>query len=166
MSEQSSVSGEQGVRRRRSQNMSDHKFATIARGNRDARSEPREIVAPPMVPRSSTDHSIHFNNYGQPSPSHVVHHSPRYSTGYSPLTDRSSVSSGLSGHYSRPEWTPSSSSQDSPSNVPLYARQEEDSQYSLSRENRHQIYRGPLFQHNRPKKTNDISAPSLRESSV
>ncbi|XP_076448871.1 uncharacterized protein LOC143285455 [Babylonia areolata] len=159
----SKIEGEQIVRRRRTQNVPDHKFATIARGNRDARSEPREIIAPPMVPRSSTDHSIHFSSYSQASPSHMAHPSSRYSTGYSPLSDRGSVSSSSSGHYPRPELKPSAGGKDSPS-LPLYARDERDTQYSLTRENRHQIYRGPMFQ--RPKKSGDISAPSLRESSV
>lgn len=160
----SKIEGEQIVRRRRTQNVSDLKFATIARGNRDARSEPREIITPPMVPRSSTDHSIHFSSYSQASPSHMAHPSSRYSTGYSPLSDRGSLSSGSSGHYPRPELKPNGGGKDSPSNVPLYARDERDSQYSLTKENRCQIYRGPMFQ--RPKKSGDISAPSLRESSV
>ena len=164
----SGFAGEDVIRRRkRSQNLTDQKYATIARGNRDARSEPREIVAPPMVPRSSTDHNIHFNNYGQASPSHsVTHHSPRYSAGYSPLSERGSLSSGGSGQLPRTQQSPSSP--ESLGKLPQYARDARDPPpYSLTRENRHMTYRGPVFQHTRPKKgSGDISAPCLRESSV
>lgn len=162
------VAGEEVIRRRKSQNMSDQKYATIARGNRDARSEPRESIAPPMVPRSSTDHNIHFNNYSHSSPSHPGHHSPRYSAGYSPISERGSISSGGSGNFPRPQWEPSSGGEEPLGNLPLYAREARaPPPYSLNRENRHVIYRGPMFQHSRPKKgSGDISAPSLRESSV
>lgn len=148
--------------------MPDQKFATIARCNRDARSEPRESIASPMVPRSSTDHNIHFNNYSHSSPSHSVHHSPRYSAGYSPISERASMSSGTSGNFPRPQREPSSSGQESGGNLPGYAREVRDPPpYTMTRENRHLIYRGPMFQHSRPKKgSGDISAPSLRESSV
>ncbi|KAK7113174.1 hypothetical protein V1264_012513 [Littorina saxatilis] len=173
----SQIAGEQPVRRRKSQNLGDHKFATIG-PCRDARSEPRDVMAAPMVPRSSTDHSIHFSGYGRSSPSHVLRQSPRHSTGYSSLTDRTSLSSGGSPAYSRTQWdrdSPTHSrtqwdraspTHDAIGNVPLYARENRDPNL-FSANKGHGIYRGPMFQHSRPKKgTGDIAPPSLRESSV
>ncbi|KAK7506620.1 hypothetical protein BaRGS_00002095 [Batillaria attramentaria] len=164
----SDIPGEQVQGRRRSQNLADQKFATIARGNRDARSEPRDPIAPPMVPRSATDHNIKFSSYGNYSPSHLSQQAQRslaVGSRYSPQSDRTSFSSG-SGGYPRSEWDRDHrypAERDSVPVAPLYASRD---QSSSVRENRTHIYRGPMFQLHRPRKTNESDAPSLRESSV
>lgn len=160
------LTGEQLERRRQSRHLSDqYKFATIARGNRDTRSEPRDPIPPPMVPRSATDHNIQFNNFTNLSPSHLAQQTQRSlapASRYSPQSDRMSYSSGSSG-YPRSEWDRFPAERDAVPGAPLYASARDQ---AMMRENRTHIYRGPLFQHHRPKKSSGAEAPSLRESSV
>jgi hypothetical protein len=142
-------------RRRSGQNLaSDQKFYTIARGNRDARSEPRDMPVPPMVPRSSTDHSLHFHSHT--SPNHLAHSPPL--SAYAPLNAPGAVSPAHSwGKGSEPV-----------NNMPLYACEaREEKGYVI--QSRHTVYRGPMFQ--RPPRrassnVGNIPTPDLRESSV
>lgn len=145
--------------------MPDQKFATIARGNRDMRSERREPIAPPMVPRSSTDYNILYHS-NLTSPSLALSSAQRYSghSGFSPPADRLSMSSS-SGSYGKSSLEDRYGIERSVVlSGPQYAIREPT---MVVRENRSQIYRGPMFQHSRPKKAaDDITAPHLRESSV
>lgn len=156
------ISGENFERRRRSHHLDQQKFATIARGNRDARSEPRDVIVPPMVPRSATDHNIQFANRNFSSPTHLSQQTQRSLvpvTRHSPQSDRTSFSGG------RSEWDRIiSSERDSVQSAPLYTVRDHSNSMRVARP---PIYRGPMFQARRPRKSNEAeAAPSLRESSV
>lgn len=148
------IAGDQIQPRRRSGQTtltSDQKFYTIARGNRDSRSEPRDM--PPMVPRSSTDHSLHFHS--RASPIHLAH-SPHLSA-YTPLN--------APGPGTSPAW---GKGVEPVNNVPLYASEAREEEAYVGT-GRHTVYRGPMFQRPARRASSNVGAlptPDLRESSV